>query len=291
MKSPSCFSMLTAFLYYILPIKAFVPTLPSTSLLKPNLITSSYNEFPTKLQMSGYVPPEQSTENVAKRLPPYPKVGDVVRYMDLDGGRFDGQILIGKITFIQSRSLNSSSEENNNKEWLCEIVELDDVGDGYYAEFPSRERKNRKSLRNLLELAPVPASFVRAEDAFKIPFILTKDGRRTPNVSFENYRVDGYQGPAAIPLNQEVLESDEERYNELKGVLLKDTALFGLVGTLLAQVIKGTEDALIYFAGALAGVGYLFFLSLKVSKCTIYIQYQIFALDFIVYGTFQLTQY
>ena len=50
-----------------------------------------------------------------------------------------------------------------------ELTELDNVGDGYYAEYPSRQRGKRKSLRPLEEVAPIAASFVRSENAFKIP--------------------------------------------------------------------------------------------------------------------------
>lgn len=212
---------------------------------------------------SGYVRPGQEQKIVETRLPPYPKIGDVVRYYDLDGGKMDGQVLVGKITFLQS-VLSDSNNDQSEKNWLAEVVELDDVGDGYYAEFPNRERRNRKSLRNLSDIAPIAASFVRSENAFKVPFKTDSDtNKRVPSVTWEQYRLDGYEGPAAVPIDKEVLKSDQQRYSELKGLLIRDAALFGAVGTILAQFIKGTEDALIYAAGSLAGVGYLFFLSLK----------------------------
>ena len=241
---------------------------------------SNHRVYDIQTKLKAYVPPEQSeSEEQSKKkkslVAPYPKVGDIVRYTDLDGGKMglDGEVLVGKITFIQAVSVSVNVNDNVNvndkdkdkdNEWLVEIVELDDVGDGYYAEFPNRERRNRKSLRKLNDIAPIPASFVRSEDAFKIPFVQTND-KMIPAVSFESYNLVGYEGPVSAKINNEIVESDGERYDELKLTLIKDAALFGAFGAIIAQFAKGTEDALIYAAGAFAGVGYLFFLSLKVS--------------------------
>lgn len=49
----------------------------------------------------------------------------------------------------------------------------------------------------------------------------------------------------------------------MKNKLLKDAAIAGLIGTVIAQITRGLDDALIYLAGAIAGIGYLFFLSIK----------------------------
>lgn len=204
----------------------------------------------------GYIPPEKSQALNSKRKAPQPKVGDFVRYYDLDGGKSDGQELVGKITFIQSSK--SSSSSNNDVQWIAEVTEMDDVGDGYYADFPSRKKRKSK-IYNIQNLSPLIASYVRSEDAYKIP--LTAMGRPSPY--FENYDLENYQGPMKVEINQEIVENDLKNYGQLKIKLLKDAAIYGLVGTVIADLFKGLDDALIYFAGALAGIGYLFFLSIK----------------------------
>jgi hypothetical protein len=80
---------------------------------------------------------------------------------------------------------------------------------------------------------------------------------------FPQFNLVDYEGPAAIPVNQGVLESDAEKYGQLKGQLLKDALIAGLIGTAIAGLVSGFGTALVYFAGAIAGVGYLFFLSVK----------------------------
>jgi hypothetical protein len=71
-----------------------------------------------------------------------PRIGNVVRYYDVDGGRADSQVLVGKISLIQSitssspssssPSLSSSlSSSDGTNRWLVEVIELEDVGDGY----------------------------------------------------------------------------------------------------------------------------------------------------------------
>jgi len=93
------------------------------------------------------------------------------------------------------------------------------------------------------------------------------DGRPIP--SFDSYKLEGYEGPSAVAIDKEVLQTDSEKYNQLKSQLLRDAALSGLVGALITQLVKGTEGALIYAAGAASGVGYLFFLSIKVCLCVL----------------------
>jgi len=191
------------------------------------------------------------------REPPYPKIGDIVRYVDLDGGKVDGQVLVGKIALIQP--VLTSTTSNRDKQWLLEIAELDDVGDGYFADYPMRDRRFKRALRKLPEVSPVPASYVRSSDAYKVPL----DSNKVPIANFEQYKIDGYDGPAAVVINEEVVASDGERYIELKGMLLRDAAVVGLIGTVAAQFAYGTESAIIYAAGATASVLYLFFLAIK----------------------------
>lgn len=205
-------------------------------------------------QKSGYIPLEESVVMGNKVQAPYAKMGDFVRYFDLDGGREDGQTLVGKISFFQKKQ----GEENG---WLVEVTELEDLGDGYYYDYPSRKRSSKRSMRDLEEIAPLTASFVRTENAFKVP----RD-RLTlqPSPSFPKYKVDGFTlALSTLPVNQDVLSRDGKTYNELKFKLFKDVALYSLVGAVLTDLFRGLEDTLVYTAGAVAGLGYLFFLTVK----------------------------
>ena len=145
-------------------------------------------------------------------------------------------------------------------EWLGEVTELENVGEGYFCEYPSRKRKSKQALVNIREMAPLPSAFVRSEDAYKVPIDATT-GRTKP--SWENYRVEGFGGPAAIPVNESILQQDLEVYGKLKFDLLKNAAIAGVIGTIIADLTSGLDLALNYFIGSLAGVGYLFFLSVK----------------------------
>lgn len=234
----------------------FKPSSVATTVLSSSDVDADADGEPaTPRRPTGYVPPERQTDNTTVRKAPEPKIGDVVRYYDLDGGDATGQTLVGKIVSIQSTTSGGGSG------WLSDIVELDDVGDGYYAEYSYRERRNRRALRDLSELAPLPASYVRSQDAYRVP--TKKDG--TPAPSHESYRLEGYEGPTAgTAVDEEVVRRDGERYDDLKDSLLSDAALAGVAGALLVQLFRGTSDAVVYAAGAAAGVGYLFFLSVKV---------------------------
>jgi len=67
----------------------------------------------------------------------------------------------------------------------------------------------------------------------------------------------------AVPVNEEVLAADGETYGKIKFDLIRNAAIAGAAGTIVADLLRGFEDAAIYFAGALAGVLYLFFLGIK----------------------------
>lgn len=191
---------------------------------------------------------------------PHPKIGDFVRYYDVDGGRADGQVLVGKISLIQAiRSSSATPSPDGTNKWLVEINEVEDVGDGYFADYPSRKRR-KAALRNLEEIAPLPASFVRSEDAYKIPM---QRGTNIPQPSHPGYDLIEYEGPMAIPINQDVVQADGENYGQIKFSLVKNAAIAGAAGTIVADLLRGTEVAIIYFAGALAGVAYLFLLGIK----------------------------
>jgi predicted ABC-type ATPase len=216
--------------------------------------------------MVPYTPPKDIEVPKSKTKLPKPKIGDIVRYYDIDGGQATGQVLVGKISLIQAIIGTSSSNNNNNaastdgtNKWLVEITEMEDVGEGYYAEYPSRKRR-KSALRKLEDIAPLPASYVRSEDAFKIPM---ERGTNRPLPSHVGYNLVEYEGPMAVPINRDVVQADSENYQQIKLSLLRNAAIAGAAGTVGVDLFRGTEDAIIYAAGALAGVAYLFFLGIK----------------------------
>lgn len=243
-------------------IYASMPTL--TSLICASI--KSIPPTPTALFMVPYIPPEETEVTQSKIKLPKPKIGDIVRYYDIDGGQATGQVLVGKISLIQairpsssSTTTTSQSNADGTNKWLVEITEMEDVGDGYYAEYPSRKRR-KSALRKLEEIAPLPASFVRSEDAFKIPM---ERGTNRPLPSHVGYNLVDYEGPKAVSINQDVVQADSDNYQQIKLSLLRNAAIAGAAGTVGVDLFRGTEDAIIYAAGALAGVAYLFFLGIK----------------------------
>ena len=246
-------SYVTAF---VTPHSTYRNVLPAPLNNRKSFCTSSKSNAILSRHQTLFMSSEKEVEKVTTKLPPYPKIGDIVRYVDLDGGRNDGQVLVGKIALIQPVF---TSNPNDEKQWLLEIAELDNMGDGYYGDYPMRERRFKRALRKLPDVSPILASFVRSADAYKVPL----DENKQPKAWYEQYRLDGYEGPSVGNVNQEIVQSDGERYNDLKWMLLKDSAIVGAVGALIAQIAYGSDEALIYAAGAAAGVGYLFFLSVK----------------------------
>lgn len=220
----------------------------------PALISRASRKF-LAMEASGYVPQSGTSETPKKKLL-YPAVGDIVRFYDLDGGKTKGQVLVGRISFIQK---NLGKEGSG---WSVEISELDDVGSGYYTDYPFQQRRSKKTMRDLAAVSPIAASFVRSEDAFKVP--LDTDGR-SPLVRADVYDIADYPGPFAggSEINLSVVEADAVKYGDLKSKLLQYTALAGLAGTIVTDLLKGTEDAVIYAAGAGASLVYLFFLTIK----------------------------
>lgn len=174
-----------------------------------------------------------------------PQIGDVVRYYDLDGGKEKGQLLVGKISYV------FGSKEFGG--FSVELYELEDVGDGYFAEYASalRSRKGRKTERRLEEVSPIAASFVNPEQAYKVPIDAIS---KLPKPRQETYDIDDYEGPsfyASVDVN--VVETDAENYATLKAKLFRDVLLTGLVGTIVTNASYGAELATIYFAGLLVG--------------------------------------
>lgn len=206
----------------------------------------------------GYIPPEQQQEDTSSsssstvanpRLTP--NVGDIVRYYDLDGGKVQGQELVGKITFLTRTSSNNS--------FLAEITQLEDLGDGYFAEYSSTKRMSKKTDRDIRQLSPLRASFVRSEQAYKVP--VEPNGK--VKVRQPTYDIEGWEGPQSASINTDIVEADGILYAQLKFKLLKNAAIAGLLGTVLTNILKGSEDSIIYLTGVMASLAYLYFLSVK----------------------------
>lgn len=178
----------------------------------------------------------------------HPAIGDIVRYYDLDGGRSDGQALVGKITFIQP---------GGTKGWLIEVTPLEDVGDGYFADYSSQQRRGKRTLREIDAVSPILASFVQSENAFKLPML-----GNAPKVRADTYDLDDYAGPVRN-VNVDVVANDLEMYGSIKNKIFKVVAVTGAAGTVVADLVRGPEDAAIYFAGAVSSLIYLFLLSVK----------------------------
>jgi guanylate kinase len=230
----------------------------SNPLLRQSRLTSAsfFKLHESTKGFGSYVPQKEDQPETKVAKPVYPKAGDIVRYFDIDGGKSDGQWFIGKISFIQK---NVGGEASG---WTLDIAELEDLGEGFFAEYPARTRASKRTTRDLAAVNPVAASFVRAENAFKVP---RDPATGIPRARRDRYDIDGYQGPFSgmDAINQSVVEQDAEIYAALKSKLLRYAALAGLAGTLIADLTKGTEDAIIYGAGAFFSLIYLFLLSIK----------------------------
>eukprot|EP00980_Cylindrotheca_fusiformis_P027654 scaffold21824_cov89-Cylindrotheca_fusiformis.AAC.1 len=197
----------------------------------------------------------------------HPKIGDLVRYYDLDGGNQKGQELVGKITFITSLMTNDNNKKKK-KDFLVELTELENVGDGYFAEYSSQKRMRKKTDRNLQSVSPIMASYVRSEQAYKVPLVGTSSSSSSDDdsrvrVRQETYDLDDYDGPNFLEIDENLVAQDGIKYGTLKFNLLKNAAITGLAGAAIANLLYGPEIGAIYLAGAFASVAYLFFLSIK----------------------------
>ena len=222
---------------------------PSPTLLTTTTIKPFRRDLPHCA--AAYVPQREGDNQVttATQKSLHPAIGDIVRYYDLDGGRSDGQALVGKITFIQP---------GGTKGWLMEVTPLEDVGDGYFAEYSSQKRRAKRTLRDIDAVSPVLASFVQSENAFKLPML----PGNVPKVRAETYDIEDYAGPVRN-VNDDVVANDLEVYGSTKNKIFKVVALTGAAGTVVTDLVRGPEDAAIYFAGAVSSLIYLFLLSVK----------------------------
>ncbi|OEU08571.1 hypothetical protein FRACYDRAFT_196197, partial [Fragilariopsis cylindrus CCMP1102] len=191
-----------------------------------------------------------------------PQTGDIVRYYDLDGGNTQGQVLVGKIAYV----FGSKSYKTG---FSVELNELENVGDGYYAEYSStlRNRNNRKTERFLMDVSPIAASFVGSEQAYKIPLELQSE---QPKVRQSTYDIEDYEGPAFYAnINKSILEKDYDNYSQLKIKLFRNVLVTGLFGTIISNASYGLEDSIIYFSGILSSILYLYLLSIKTDTVSI----------------------
>mmetsp|Transcript_30733 Transcript_30733/g.35037 ORF Transcript_30733/g.35037 Transcript_30733/m.35037 type:complete len:546 (+) Transcript_30733:8-1645(+) len=206
----------------------------------------------TSLSGGKYVPIYEVSSKQKKKKTLYPKAGDIVRYCDLDdeGGSGSGEVLVGKLAYIQKMEGH----------WMAEVNELEDVGDGFYAEYGFRQRNSKKSLRRLEDFSPIAGSFVRSEYAYRIP----RDKNGIPRARVEEYDINSYKGPLAYTIiDFDILDSDLERYEKFKGNLLSKTAQLSAIGLFLAVLLKGQADAIAYTCGSAAGIFYLLLLYIK----------------------------
>ena len=230
-------------------------TLPTTNTRNQRISLRPLASSPENNTPKPYVPIREDLPLGKQKKALVPKVGDVVRYYDLDGGEEKGQVKVGKVSYVfGSRAYGGFS---------VELYELEDVGDGYFAEYASalRSRKGRKTERRLEEVSPIAASFVGSEQAYKVPIdAVTK----LPKPRQETYDIDEYEGPSFYAtIDENVLEKDAENYTALKLKLFRNVLLTGLVGTIITNASYGNELAIIYFSGTVASLLYLFLLSVK----------------------------
>ena len=63
---------------------------------------------------------------------------------------------------------------------------------------------------------------------------------------YNNCNFGGFNGPKPMEIDKTVLDTDLEKYAELKSTLLIHTALGGLCSTAKVGLVKGSDNALTY---------------------------------------------
>mmetsp|Transcript_5545 Transcript_5545/g.8770 ORF Transcript_5545/g.8770 Transcript_5545/m.8770 type:complete len:419 (-) Transcript_5545:83-1339(-) len=147
---------------------------------------------------------------------------------------------------------------------MTELIPLESVGDGYYAEYFSSNKKRRSNVvkRPLTEIAPIrDAIFNPNEYAYQIPYTTNT----TIRVTAEQYDVDTYTGSTSTSISMdETLEESAEKYQELKVSLVLQTFLLSFVGMVL--IVSGNipqGDPIAFALGSASGILYLVFLYVK----------------------------
>lgn len=171
------------------------------------------------------------SEKVSPELP-FIKLGDIVRYYDLDGGQEKGQILVGKATYVYEKLASDLKEKNGSKEWNVEIEELEDMGQGHYSENSSRNA--RQVVRNLKDLSPVMATYERSSDSYKISKAINPStGKMEPLAIFERYNLDGFEVPTKKPI---VAQEVQHKTVEIRGDVMGYALFAGLAAAVLLLV-------------------------------------------------------
>jgi len=187
----------------------------------------------------------------------YAGIGDIVLYYNEVGGISTS---VGKITYV-SRQKKKISQSIT---WMIEIMELKNVGDGYYVEYGMYEQKTKSGiLRNLKDISPIDATFVPEEYSYKVNMI--DDDEKSPAILAEQYEIDTYEGPEQVKkkeIDMKIVEDDMESYNELKVALVTQTSFVAALGLgFIAITNKG--DPIAFSLGSVAGILYLLFLYAK----------------------------
>ncbi|CAM9551169.1 unnamed protein product, partial [Laminaria digitata] len=168
---------------------------------------------------------------------PFPKVGDVVRYK----GKWENELSLGEVRQLQRVEATG--------EWRAYVLGLEPIGDDQYA-----RKKNRKSkAEDLTTLRPVRGFYVRSVDGFKV---IQNSETGEPRYISDGYELEGFELPK-VEIDPVKFAADLESYEDLKRRLVKDTAIFGAVGALVAFEIFGADRGLLVALGALASVGYV----------------------------------
>lgn len=186
-------------------------------------------------------------------------------------GKWAGDFSIGQIRFLQ-KTTNGKKGEEKRESWIADVAPFKEIGEDLYR----AEKGGRAGTYPVGELKPLSYFFIGSSDAFKVPHkpVTVEDGEggREKGVAQAQKKIPVQMAPAyttegfsILPpkLDQTVMEASREKYDELKKRILSDTAIFGLVATLLSGVNAGVKDAEIFLAGV---VGSLFYLVLLTQK-------------------------
>jgi len=159
-----------------------------------------------------------------------PQVGDVVRVPSKWPGEWD----VAQVDFVQVVSSRGAVE--------VDLLPLKPVGDNLWR-LPGRKPTSIRA--DIATIGRLDADYVRESDAFRVPPAqLAPTGRRKP--------ADPDAAAAAMA-----------EYEALKAELLREAAIVGVVGAAAAAATIGTDAAITFGAGSIAGCTYLALLGSK----------------------------